>query len=155
MSSLVRAPVFVDTSVLLYARDASESEKQLRADEWMVHLWRTRTGRLSHQVLAEFYETVTRLLDPGLPVATAREEVRNFLAWRPIPVDRTVLEGAWAVEGRHGLSFRDATIVAAAQLTSSRFLLTERLRHGLELGGVEVVNPFENMPEVSTVNEGR
>ena len=31
-------PVFVDTSVLLYARDGNESIKQPRAEAWLEHL---------------------------------------------------------------------------------------------------------------------
>jgi predicted nucleic acid-binding protein len=51
--------IFVDTNVLVYARDASEPEKQPSATTWMAHLWRSREGRLSIQVLHEFYVTVT------------------------------------------------------------------------------------------------
>lgn len=34
-------PVFVDANLLVYARDASEPEKQPQALEWIEHLWRT------------------------------------------------------------------------------------------------------------------
>ena len=56
---------FVDTNVLVYARDASEPDKQPRAEAWMQHLWRTRSGRTCVQVLNEYYVTVTRKLSPG------------------------------------------------------------------------------------------
>jgi hypothetical protein len=39
----------------------------------MAHLWPTRTGWLSFQVLQEFYTTVTDKLKPGL----ARESARS------------------------------------------------------------------------------
>jgi predicted nucleic acid-binding protein len=45
------ARVFVDTNVLVYARDASEPRKQERAMAWMSRLWDMRLGRLSFQVL--------------------------------------------------------------------------------------------------------
>ena len=48
------AKVFVDTNVLVYSRDASEPPKQAQAMDWLRHLWNTRTGRLSYQVLQEF-----------------------------------------------------------------------------------------------------
>lgn len=150
----VNAPVFVDSSILLYTRDASEGEKQLRADEWMVHLWRSRSGRLSYQVLHEFYIAVTRRLDPGMSPEEARQEIRHLLTWRPIPVDGPVMEGAWGLESRYGLSFWDATIVSAALLTDCRFLLTDQLRHGLDFDGVEVINPFEHMTGASMIHEG-
>jgi predicted nucleic acid-binding protein len=59
-------PVFVDTNVLVFARDASEPVKQPQAAAWIDHLWRTRTARLSFQVLQEYYATTTRRLKPGL-----------------------------------------------------------------------------------------
>ena len=52
--------VFVDTNVLVYSRDVSEAQKQKQAMAWMTHLWAERCGRLSYQVLNEFYVTVTQ-----------------------------------------------------------------------------------------------
>jgi predicted nucleic acid-binding protein len=143
----MRATVFVDTNVLVYARDASEPDKQLRAATWMQHLWATRLGRLSVQVLQEFYVTVTGKLDPGLPAAEARADVRALWTWRPVPVDGRVLESAWTVEDRFGLSWWDAQIVAAAQLADCRYLLTEGLQANQEFGALRVVNPFQTAPD--------
>ena len=75
--------VFVDTNVLVYSRDASEPPKQRQAMAWMAHLWSTQTGRLSFQVLQEFYVTVTDKLQPGLDPHNARDDVRAMLAWHP------------------------------------------------------------------------
>lgn len=138
---------FVDTNVLVYARDASEAVKQPQAQEWMHHLWRERSGRLSFQVLHEFYVTVTHKLDPGLNPFEARNEVRTLLTWHPVALGRRVLEGAWSVQDRHHLAWWDALIVAAAQVTGCRFLLTEDLQHQQVFAGVTVVNPFESSPE--------
>src|SRR5712692_5673330 len=69
--------VFVDTNVLVYARDSSERTKHPRARAWLEMLWRERTGRLSTQVLHEYYVTVTRNLKPGLRADEAREDVRD------------------------------------------------------------------------------
>lgn len=149
----MNATVFVDASVLLHARDASEGEKQSRAMEWMTHLWNTRSGRLSFQVLEEFYLTLTRRLDPGLEPQEAQNEVRDLLAWRPVALDRDILEGAWSVAELHELSFWDATVVAAAQACGCRFLLTEAFEHGREFGAVQVVNPFLEEQGPSFVHE--
>jgi predicted nucleic acid-binding protein len=86
--------VFVDTNVLVYSRDTAELDKHRKAAGWMTHLWNTRQGRLSYQVLQEFYVTVTEKLDPGLDRAAARRVVRSLLPWRPVPIDTRVLEGA-------------------------------------------------------------
>lgn len=139
-------PVFVDTNVLVYARDASQPTKQPQALAWLEHLWRTRSGRVSFQVLHEFYVTVTMKLDPGLPPEDARTDVRNLLAWRPVALDDAVLERAWSLEDRHSLPFRDALIVAAAQAAGCGQCLSEDLTDGESYGGVEVVNPFSHHP---------
>ena len=54
------APVFVDTNVLIYALDAGNLKKQEAARVWRAEVWKTRRGRISFQVLQEFYVKVTQ-----------------------------------------------------------------------------------------------
>lgn len=139
--------VFIDTNVLVYSRDASEPDKHRKAKAWMAHLWTTRRGRLSSQVLQEFYVTVTEKLEPGLDRESARREVRAFLHWRPVSIDARVLEGAWQVQDRHHLSWWDSLIASAAQVAGCAYLLTEDLQDDQVLGTVRVVNPFRVPPD--------
>lgn len=139
--------VFVDTNVLVYSRDASELPKQEQAAVWMAHLWREQIGRLSFQVLNEFYITVTNKLQPGMELQNAREDVRLLLAWHPIPVDGRVVEGAWLIQDRYKISWWDALIISAAQVADCRYLLTEDLQENQDLGNVKVINPFHIPPE--------
>ncbi len=141
------ATVFVDTNVLIYARDTSEREKQPLARAWVDALWMARRARLSYQVLSEYYVSVTRKLDPGLDHEVAQADVRDLLAWRPVMVDGPVLEETWRLEARFDLHFWDAQIVAAAKSAGCRYLLTEDLQSGQDLGGVMVVSPFITAPE--------
>jgi predicted nucleic acid-binding protein len=141
------ATVFVDSNVLVYHRDASEEEKQPRAEAWVRALWKGRAGRISYQVLHEYYVNVTTKLKPGLSAEEAQEDVRNLIAWKPLAMDRAVLEGAFAVERRFRFSFWDALIVSAAQRADCGYLLSEDLQEGQDLDGVLVVNPFERAPE--------
>lgn len=139
-------PVFVDTNVLVYARDTTEPTKHDRAREWLEHLWRSGEGRLSVQVLQEFYVTATRKLSPGMSQDDARADVRNLNAWRPVKIDERALEEAWALQDRFALSFWDALIVAAARIIGCEQILSEDLQTGQELDGLRVVNPFEHAP---------
>jgi predicted nucleic acid-binding protein len=139
--------VFVDTNVLVYSRDASEPAKQRQAMAWMDHLWRRQTGRLSFQVLNEFYVTVTQKLQPGMEVHSAREDVRLLLSWGPTQLDARVLETAWRIQDRYKLSYWDALIASAAQTTDCRYLLSEDLQESLRIDAVEVINPFRTPPE--------
>jgi predicted nucleic acid-binding protein len=133
----------VDTNVLVYSRDASEPEKQPQARQWMARLWETGRGRLSFQVLQEFYVTVTQKLKPGMKISRAQNDVRTLLAWRPFPVDAQVMEGAWFIQERYGLGWWDALIVATAQQSNCRYLLTEDLQESQLFGQLEVINPFQ------------
>jgi predicted nucleic acid-binding protein len=140
------AKVFADTNVLVYSRDASEPQKQEQAMAWMAHLWSSRTGKLSYQVLQEFYLTVTAKLQPGLDPESARRDVRSLLAWQPIVVNERVLENAWLAQDRYQISWWDALVVSAAQLADCRYLLTEDLQEDQKFGNLRVINPFHVQP---------
>lgn len=134
--------VFVDTNILLYARDSRERKKQLIAQAWLSALWRQRRGRLSFQVLQEYYINVTRKLVPGLPTARARQDVRNLALWIPIKSDLALIEAAWALADRYRFAWWDAQIVAAARRANCVLLLSEDMQHGLDVDGTRIVNPF-------------
>ncbi len=139
--------IFVDTNVLVYALDAGRRDKHERAVAWMDAIWASRRGRLSFQVLQEFYVTVTQKLVPGLNRDRARAEVRDLMVWRPLAIAPAVLAGAWLVQDRFSVSWWDALIVSAAQVSGCQFLLTEHLQDGRDLDGTHVVNPFTHPPE--------
>jgi predicted nucleic acid-binding protein len=141
------APVFVDTNVLLYAIDDRDPRKQQAARAWRAELWKSRRGRISFQVLQEFYVNVAQ----KWPAAKedARAEVRDLMAWKPIAVDAAVIERGWKIQDRYQISFWDALIVAAAKLSLCGFLLTEDLQAGQDIDGVVIVNPFRSGPETT------
>ncbi len=113
----------------------------------MDQLWKTARGRLSFQVLQDYYVTVTERLKPGLPPNMARSDVRSLWAWHPVPVDDRVIDGAWLLQDRYRLSWWDSLIVSAAKVAECRFLLTEDLQDTQELGKVRIISPFGITPE--------
>lgn len=139
--------VFVDTNVLLYAEDRADQAKFDAARGWLRELWLRHIGRLSTQVLNEFYVNATRRITPPMPAGDARAEVRRYQRWNPWVVDHATVEAAWAVESRYGLSCWDALMVAAAQQQGCVILLTEDLQHDQRIDQVRIVNPFLVGPE--------
>lgn len=113
----------------------------------MAELWRSRRGRVSTQVLAEYYVNVTQKLQPGLDREIARADVRALFAWQPLDLDGPVFEQAWRIQDRYKVSFWDALIAAAASVAGCRQVLTEDLQDGQEIAGVRVVNPFLSLPD--------
>ena len=138
------APIFVDTNVFIYALDEADPKKQQAARIWRAELWKSHRGRISYQVLEEFYVKVTQKW-PSVR-EEARAEVRDLMAWLPVAVDAELLERGWKIQDRYRLSFWDALIVAAAKSASCRYLLTEDLQADQNLDGVLVINPFLRDP---------
>lgn len=133
---------FVDTNVLVYAHDRSESRRQPIAEGLLEDLWANRTGRLSTQVLQEFYVVVTRKFDPPMSRQEAREVIAAYAAWPVAGIDAAMIALASQLEEQHLISFRDALIVEAALWAGATCLVTEDLQDGREIGGVRIENPF-------------
>ena len=139
-------PFFVDTNVLVYNWDTTDAVRQHRAAEWLRALADTRTGRVSFQVLSEFFVNATQKLRVPVEKGEARTFARGLCAWNPVPVDGALLEGAWQTHDRYRVSWWDALIVAAAQRARCRTLLSEDFQAGQDFDGLTVVNPFATAP---------
>lgn len=113
----------------------------------MAALWNTRRGRLSWQVLREYYVTMTRKLDRPRDPTRVRDDVLALRSWNPGTTDFEAMELAWAVQDRYGLCWWDALIVAAGLRSGSRWLLTEDLQDGQDLMGITVMSPFARAPD--------
>jgi predicted nucleic acid-binding protein len=137
-----RQLTFVDTNVLAYAHDRSETRKQPVAQARLEELWRERTGVLSTQVLQELYVVATRKLATPMPRTTARRVVALYAEWPVVQVDVPLILAASDLEERHTLSFWDALVVEAARRAGATRLLTEDLQAGRRIAGVRVENPF-------------
>ena len=133
---------FVDTNVLLYAHDASETVKQPVARALLEDLWTERSGVLSTQVLQEFYVIATRKLASPLSRAEARQIVDLYRLWPVIVVELDLILNASRLEEDHQLSFWDALIIEAARVAGADRLVTEDLQTGRVIAGVRIENPF-------------
>lgn len=133
---------FVDTNILLYARDGSEKRKQPIAEALMRDLWESRSGRLSVQVLNEYYVNATQKLKPGLTPEEAWSDLEALNAWEPVEMDFQLITQAYSIQRRYGLSWWDSLIVAAAVRLDCEEILSEDLSPGHIYESIPVVNPF-------------
>lgn len=138
--------VFVDANVLIYTFDSSHKQKNQLASEWLDYLWTSALGRLSFQVLNEFYVNVTQKLKPGIPKLVAQNEFRKYYAWNPLTTNEVLIETAWTAQAKYQLSWWDALIFAAARVSKCEILLTEDFQTGQTLDGVEIISPFVTKP---------
>jgi predicted nucleic acid-binding protein len=134
------APAFVDTNVLLYADDRADPRKRERAQELIREVVRDRNGRLSLQVLQEYFSAATRKL--GLDAEAARRRVEIYSRLDVVKLEVVDLFGAIDLHRLHRLSIWDALILRAALISGCRRLYTEDLQHGFRIETLELVNPF-------------
>jgi predicted nucleic acid-binding protein len=135
---------FVDSNLLLYSVDPVDSEKRLRAIAWLEALWMAGAGRLSWQVLHEFYWNAVKKM--RLEPAKAREIVEDISQWRPVDISLGLVERAWYWVDAAQLSYWDALILAAAQRSGARYLLSEDFQNTRRYQDTLVLNPFEQAP---------
>ena len=134
---------FVDSNILLYQFDGVRPEKQYAADQWMTALWEGSAGRISWQVIHEFYANGVRRL--AIPAPTARSAVNRLIEWRPLPPLHTTIERAWHWCDTAQVNFwDDAMIVDAAEQSGCQWLLSEDFQQ--RFASVTVVSPFARRP---------
>lgn len=133
---------FFDTNVLLYMYDDDEPQKKARAIDVFDRAVEDNLAVLSTQVLQEFYVNATRKLTTPLSPERAAARVRDFARLPLVRVDEAMILAAIERNRDMSLSFWDALVVEAALRAGAGRLLTEDLRHGQEMDGLRVENPF-------------
>ncbi|MEN8164922.1 MAG: PIN domain-containing protein [Acidobacteriota bacterium] len=135
---------FVDTNVLIYAYDPTNAVKHALAQSLLERLWADRAGRISVQVMQEFFNISTKKIpSPLLPdqsLAILRQ-LANWPVYSPGPED---VFAAVELTKRASVSFWDAMILVAAHGSGSKTLWTEDLNDGESVLEVEVHNPFRD-----------
>ena len=133
-------PGFVDTNILVYADDRSDPKKQATAQQLTRRLLTSRTGKLSLQVLQEYFTVATRKL--SVPAAAARRRVEIFSSLDVVLLQVSDVLAAIDLHRLHEFSLWDALIVRAALISGCRTLYSEDLQAGFRIENLTVVNPF-------------
>lgn len=136
----MRASCFLDTNILVYA--ASSAKADVAKRDRALRLIEECDFGLSAQVLQEFYVTVTRKFQKPLTPQAAVALMEEYRVFPTVPTDYALIVTAAEVALRHGISYWDGTIVAAAGVLEAKILYTEDLNHGQFYGKVQALNPF-------------
>jgi predicted nucleic acid-binding protein len=137
-----RVPSFVDTNVLVYALDKSNSPKKRVAQRLINELMEEDRLRVSTQVLQELFVTLTRKVKQPCSSEEALAVLEDLTAWPLMAVDYAAIRAAVRLADEAELSFWDALVVVAAARTGAAVLYTENLNDGQEILGVRISNPF-------------
>ncbi|MDB5352499.1 MAG: hypothetical protein JWN86_3746 [Planctomycetota bacterium] len=146
--SIDEGTAIVDTNIVIYAYDPEDARKHQAAKSLLASL--SGRGRLifSAQVFNEFSSLTMkpRRAHPLSPLEVV--EILRELAAIAEVVSITPAMTFLALDAmpRHGFSFWDALIWAAAKENGVATVYTEDFQHGRDVEGVRIVNPFLSTP---------
>lgn len=133
----------LDTNILVYAIDAAAGTRHTLSQQIIqraVHFdcW------LTLQAVSEFYAAVTR---KGIvPVRDAVAQANDWLELFPcVAASAAAVRTALAAAATGHASYWDALLAATAGEAGCVLMLTEDLRDGAELGGLQIHHPFDVM----------
>ena len=130
-----RAPAFVDTNVLVYAFNKSDSPKKRSARRLLDELMADDRLRVSTQILQELFVTLTRKVKRSCSLEEALAVLDDLAAWPLVTVDYAAIRAAAGLASQAKLSFWDALVVVAAARSGATELYTEDLNDGQEILG--------------------
>ncbi|RPI57926.1 MAG: PIN domain-containing protein [Acidobacteria bacterium] len=133
---------FVDTNILVYAHDRDAGSKRDRAVRLLEELWESGNGRLSVQVLQEFYVSVTRKLATPVARSLAREVIGSYGAWVREATTPEIVLRAVEISELAQLSFWDGLVVSSAEQAGATLLYSEDFQAGRLIAGIRIVNPL-------------
>jgi len=140
------ARILVDTNVVLYSLDPVNPAKQVRAAAWLRAMIAVNSMLVSPQVCGETRVNAQKKL--RLEPAFARQAAEGLLPFCTAPLGPDQIAAALRLEGRYGMSWWDALLLASAIAAGCTHVLTEDAQSAQSIDGVRILDPFLTAPEV-------
>lgn len=137
--------VFVDTNVLIYARDQTTGDKHVAAQLWLDHLAIADRMLVNLQVLNELTRWVLRSERISVSVARARIDMLREFGEAPLLPDD--IDRAWDVRQTLGYQWFDCLLIAAAANAGCSHFLSEDMGDGTRYASLTIINPFRVEPD--------
>ena len=133
--------IALDTNILIYACDKSDATRQQVAVDLIAG---AVDGVLLWQVACEFVAASRKLGTQGFTASHAWSRLSEFVGVLRLALPTAgILEGARALHVTHGVSFWDATILAACVEAGVDVHYSEDVPGLDTMGALRVVNPFK------------
>jgi predicted nucleic acid-binding protein len=135
---------FLDTNILAYTFDVSAPEKRQCAMTWVKYALDTGRGIIGTQVVQDFIQLAQR----KFTVPLTPPHLRMYLKAVLFPLcqhspSTATYERALDIQKKTGFAWYDALIVTAATETSCKWLISEDMSDGREIGHLTIRNPFK------------
>jgi len=135
--------VFLDSNIIVYAYDRHEPEKLVKARSLLISGIAQENAVVSSQVLGEFFVVVTQRIKEPLSGDEAMRIIEILSVLPVVEIDLSLVKRAIETYKTYGISYWDSLILAAAEYTGCRKLVSEDLNDGQEYNGIVVENPFK------------
>ncbi|MBI4210566.1 MAG: PIN domain-containing protein [Candidatus Diapherotrites archaeon] len=134
----------VDSNILVYAFDASESGKYTTAAAFLENAVKLRTGFLSVQNLSEFHTAVTTKIEKKLNKEESLATVRGFAeSFGIIKYDEKTIFEAVNLELLYKIPYWDALIAATMIENNIKVIYTENEKGFRRIPWLKVINPLK------------
>lgn len=137
------AKFFLDTNIFVYTFDSSAPAKADIATGLVHAALQSHQGAISYQVVQEFFNVALRRFAEPMNATDAAQYLNTV--FRPllrIHSSPALFVEALDIQMKHGLSWYDSLIVAAALQAGCTRLLSEDMQHGRTFGALRIENPF-------------
>ncbi len=132
--------IFVDTNILVSSLYNPAPSLKKKARLRLKDLERRNHGVISTQVLQEFYVAATRKL--GVEALLAKQIVQRFENFEVVTISPLMIYNAIDCSITAQISFWDALIVIAAEISKCEFIWTQDLNPGQVIREVRIMNPL-------------
>jgi predicted nucleic acid-binding protein len=132
---------FLDSNILVYLFDDCDPRNRAIAEQLVRNAITSNRAVISHQVVQEVLNVLTRRLgaSPSDAVRVFEDVLSPLWAIGPSPA---LYRQALELQSRVGYSFYDSLILASALAHGCERLISEDFQHGQRIDGLLIHNPF-------------
>jgi predicted nucleic acid-binding protein len=139
----MKAGCVLDAGILVHAVSSAPAEAARKRKA--IELIKRADFGLSASILEEFYVTVTARIRRPLAPETAVALIDEYRVFPIAVTDYPMIATAVELSLLHGLSYRDASALAAARALEAPVLYSAAFPEPRRFGGIQVVDPFEGL----------
>ena len=137
----------VDSNILIYAYDKSESIKNTIAEKILEEVFTNKKEAVvSTQNLSEFFVNVTSKIEISIPITEAQHIIQEIISMsnvKTFTIGKTTILNAISISSEFEIFYWDALIVSVMQEHNINTIITENEKDFKKIPWLTVINPFK------------
>ena len=137
----------VDSNILIYAYDKSESIKNAIAEKILEDIFANKkNAAVSTQNLSEFFVNITSKIEKPISTIEARHIIQEIISMSNVnilTIEKQTILNAIDISSELDASYWDALIATVMQESNIRTIITENEKDFKKIPWLTVINPFK------------